>query len=68
MIYEQTGYTNDKTLSIARNVKSLLKSIIKDKKIIDADYSTDDEMLKAIIKVEAACIKHKKLLTTKPSV
>lgn len=46
-----TGFDKHRQQGIAKNIIVCLKDIIKAKKVIEADYSKDEEMIKAIKKL-----------------
>jgi hypothetical protein len=48
MIDEASGYGAAKTEEISKQCEIILKDIIKAKKVIEADYSKDEEMLTKI--------------------
>lgn len=51
-IDRQTGYDKYKTKKDIQTAIDLLKGIITDKKLIEADYSADDTFLSQLIKLE----------------
>lgn len=52
MIDEQTGYGKQRIVEQRKEIATILKGIIKNKKFIEADYKNDELMLSELLKLK----------------
>lgn len=60
MIWNATNFAEEKEKEHTKTLKSLLRTVIKNKKIVEADYSGDQEFLDKLNNTTKATRKQKK--------